>query len=183
MKAYLTSIGERTTEIAKQQLQRFGFHVEVLGGEEAWLAKYRHFIELAAAKNEDCMRIDADVIVNKCIMHVLMMPQIKNDWLMVQCQGYDFYRNNTGIISPVFYKASALKIIKSEFSKLDPKRPEASAWRLKQINPHTYTSPLIIGMHGFFQDHKHLKRHLEHKEQRRQLEEYDFDLALKLLDL
>ena len=67
MKAYLTTIGELTTDICKKQLERFGYEVIVLGGIEAWPDKYKRFIETA---NEDCIRIDADIVPNENIKEI-----------------------------------------------------------------------------------------------------------------
>lgn len=185
MKAYLTSIGEKTTKLCQEQLQRFGFEVVLLDGQEAWINKYKRFIEMA---NEDCIRIDADVIPNSNIAMIendlnYAYNKMGQDMLMAQWKCYDFYRNNVGVCSPVYYSKEALDIIKADFNQLDFSRPEATAWRLRRINDRTYTGDLIVGMHGFFQDEQHLSRHLENKIERKQMSEYDFDLAIKLREL
>lgn len=177
MKVFLTSIGEKTTQICKEQLERFGFEVILLNDIETWDVKYRKFIDRA---NEDCLRIDADIIPNRNI-------ELAKDYftgssiLMGQFQGYDFYKNDVGVIGVTYYSKKALSIIRNSFDEIDWRRPEATAWRLPKINPNTYTCKLIVAMHGFFQDDAHLKRHLKNKIERKQIEDYDFDLAKKIL--
>lgn len=180
MKAYLTTIGEPTTEICKEQLERFGFDVVVLDGAEPWAQKYARFIETA---DEDCIRIDADVILNQNIKEAINGLKYQPQMLMVQWSCYDLYRNNIGVCSPVFYSKKALEIIREDFKDLDLRRPEATAWRLKRINEFTATKDWVVGMHGFFQDKDHLARHLENKIERKQMEDYDFELAKKLTKL
>lgn len=189
MKAYLTSIGEATTQICKDQLERFGFEVVLLDGKEPWIDKYRKFIEIGSEAYENCIRIDADVIPNAGIKAVFDdIPYWENilsngPVLMAQWNCYDFYRNGVGVCSPVYYSKEALLIIREDWSELDKRRPEATAWRIKRINEYTQTGNAIVGMHGFFQDKGHLDRHLENKIERKQMEEYDFDLAQRLLKI
>jgi hypothetical protein len=176
MKAFLTSIGENTTQICKEQLERFGFEVILLDKVESWEDKYKSFIKMA---NEDCIRIDADTIPNGNIKRLADI----NYGYMVQALGYDFYRNDVGIIGAVYYNKKALDIIRNKFDEIDWRRPEATAWRLPEINKYVRTMDLVIGMHGFFQDYEHLLRHKEHKISRKQIEDYDFNLAKKMLEL
>ena len=64
MNAYLCTIGEPTTNLCKSQLERFGFEVVLLDKVEPWIDKYKRVIAMA---DEDCIRIDADIIPNKNI--------------------------------------------------------------------------------------------------------------------
>lgn len=171
MKAYVTSIGERTTALCCEQLERFGFGVVLMQSDENWPHKYARFIHEA---DENCLRVDADVIVNKNI------ATVQFNGLMKQWHTYDFYRNDIGVTSPVYYSKLALGFIRNRITKIDWTRPEATAWRLPDINGLTETGPEVVGIHGFFQDDEHLKRHLENKIERKQIEEYDFELARKM---
>lgn len=177
MNAYLTSIGEKTTEIAKEQLERYGFNVIVLGGEEKWYDKYKRFVFLAY---ENCIRIDADVIVNENIKE---FQDFGDRFMIQQALTYDFYRNDLGITSPVYYTKGALRLIRKNWDKVSRDRPEASACRIPEINPFKFTNELIVGIHGFFQKGEDLERHKQHKIERKQMEQYDFELAEKLLKL
>jgi hypothetical protein len=85
---------------------------------------------------------------------------------MAQFQSFDFYRNEVGICSPCFYTKEALEIIRTNFDKIDERRPEATAWRLKEINDFTHTCERVVGMHGFFQDREAMKRAKKNKKDR-----------------
>lgn len=179
MKAYLTTIGERTTDICAEQLKRFGFDVQILDGAMPWAQKYKQFIETA---DEDCLRIDADVIINKNINILIAALESKTGYV-IQGFTYDFYRNNIGVTTPILYSKTALALIRQSWDKIGLLRPEANACRLPGLSGRIYTSPAIVGMHGFFQDVEHLKMAQENKVQRGQIAEYDFELANKLLSL
>ena len=178
MIAYLCSFGQKTTDICKEQLEKYGFNVVVLGDNEDWETKYRKFLFLA---REDCLRIDADIIPNEEIKY---LPIYRYDeYKMVQFMGYDFYKNKVGVIGVTFYSKEALEIIKKNLETLDWRRPEATAWRIPEINESTKTDKNIIGLHGFFQTEEDLERHKQNKIDRKQIDDYNFDLALKLLKL
>lgn len=175
MKAYITSIGEKTTDICKEQLERFGYEVEVLDGNENWYDKYKRFIFKA---NEDCIRIDADVIPNENVKHLDDFAQ-----LMVQAKTYDFYKNNLSVTSPVLYRKEAIDIIRGNWNLVGKSRPETDASRIPELNQWFHTTDWVVGIHGFFQTKEDLKRHLNNKIVRKQLEYYDFLLAEKLINL
>lgn len=180
MKAYVTSIGEKTTQICVDQLKLFGFDVVLLDTKEDWFSKYKRFINLA---KEDCIRVDADIIVNQNIIDPLRFTFGFNNWLMVQFKVYDLYKNNVHTGIPVMYKEDAINIIRYNFDKLDKTRPEATAWRLPEINPFTFNIDEVVGMHGFFQDREAMLRHIKNKIERKQMGDYHFDLAEKLMNL
>jgi len=182
MICYVTTIGEKTTEICVQQLERFGFQVRVLSGMKPWIEKYREFIDIAGSRFEDCIRIDADVIVNGMVSGMKMFSEVPG-LLMGQCQVYDFYRNGLHFAGPIFYSKNVFQKIQDEFSKLDPNRPETAAWRLPSINSHTKSAPVVVGMHGFFQTPEDIDRAEINKGERHQLEFYDFNLVRKLMKL
>ena len=183
MKAYVTTIGEKTTDICCEQLKKFGFDVLVLRGDEPWLDKYKKFI-ISALQNvgdEGCLRIDADVVPNKEIKEVGM--EAPNDALISVYTLYDLYRNGLFLGSPIFYKKEAIEIIKKNLDKLNPLRPEASACRLPEINDKKFFSEVVVGMHGFFQDDIVIMRARQNKEARGQIDKFDFELVEKLVKL
>jgi len=182
MKAYLCTIGETTTEICQEQLNRFGFEVVLLSDKESWYDKYKRFINLAS---DSCIRIDADVIPNENVARISNEVDFLYNFygvepLMVQFKGYDFYKNNIGVSSPVYYSAQALQIIGANLDNINPNRPEATAWRLPEINEFTYTSEMVVGLHGFFQDGNTFDRAMQNKIDRKQIDLYDFTLAEQL---
>lgn len=184
MIAFLTSIGEQTTALSKWQLERLGFAVICLDKDQSWIEKYREFIIQARKLNVPCLRLDADCIVNKSILDVWQnFVRSGGSVLMKQVHGYDLYRNNVGVVSPVLYKPDALRIIQENFHKLDAHRPETSAWRLPQINPRTATAPAVCSVHGFCQTWADLERHRATKKARGQMHEFDFEFAEKFLEL
>lgn len=184
MNAFVTSIGEVTTEIVVWQLERLGFEVSLLDGVEPWFNKYRRFIDKAHALNKPCLRIDADTIPNRNIIDVWgQFVRSGNSILMTQVNGYDFYRNNVGVISPLLYKPTAIEIIRNNFDKIDKFRPETSAWRLPQINRKTATISNVVGFHGFGQLLADLERHEKNKDLRGQISDFDFEFARKFLDI
>lgn len=179
MIAYITSIGEKTTDICVEQLKRLGFDTILLKDKEDWDIKYRRFITEA---KEDCLRLDADIIVNKNIVQEIEKYKDKN-YLMVQFKGLDFYRNNIGIIGVLFYKKEAIEIIRNNLDKISITRPEATAWRLPEMENRRHTSDTVVGIHGFFQTEDDIKRHQQNKIERKQIKNYDFELAERLLNL
>lgn len=175
MKAYVTSIGEKTTDICCEQLDKFGFEVVLLANKEKWIDKYKRFLGMA---KENCIRIDADIVPNKLIKEAPRFDQ--TDYLIVDFHTYDFYKNNLSVTSPVYYKEMALQMFRSNLDKITELRPERSMTKL--VGEQKYTCEYIVGMHGFFQTLNHLKRHRKTKQERRQMEKYgyDFELAEKL---
>lgn len=180
MKAYLCSSGEKTTQICKEQLEKFGFEVVMLDEKESWKDKYLRFINTA---DDDCIRIDADIIPNGLVKIFAEQITKEHFYLMGQCYGYDFYKNGFGVIGITYYSKEGLDIIRENLDKIDWRRPEATAWRLPKINNRTFSNTEVCGMHGFFQTYEDLKMHEEHKLERKQIDEFDFVLAKKLLKL
>ena len=185
MKAFVTSIGEKTEGVCVDQLIRLGYQTCVLGGKESWYHKYLKFIEEASKFDEPCLRVDADVIVNKEIRPEKVRQDLK-DWesdIMFQYVVFDLYKNAPHTGQPLVYTPEVLEIIKRNLDKIDYKRPETSAWRLSEVNPLTATIDRIVGMHGFFQDLDTVNRAKEHKINRKQIGEFDFELVYRLMKL
>ena len=181
MKAYVTSIGEKTEAICCEQLRKFGFEIVLLNEKEPWIKKYEKFLRLAEKAGEDCIRVDADVIVNQ---HILALKHGCKDMFMGQAQVYDFYQNDLHTGGPIFYSKEAPTRILAFINILDEFRPETSAWRLAVINPKTITLKwTVVGLHGFFQDEDAVARTEKNKIDRKQIGKYDFDLARTLNNL
>jgi hypothetical protein len=186
MIAYVTSVGEKTTEICVKQLQRRGFEVVLMDDKEPWIQKYARFIVQANRKGEDCVRVDADVIVNR----FFTPANIENDakdfskYLMLQYGIYDLYSNGVKYGQPVFYSHKALPIIERNLAMINPRRPEATAWRLSEINPFTRTmDDDVVGMHGFFQDADTMAKAKENRIARKQEDLIDENLLEQILKL
>lgn len=175
MIAFVTSIGEKTTDLCVEQLKRYGFEVELLDKEETWLDKYKRFIVLAT---DDCLRIDADILVNKNV--TLVGSDIEEDDYIQAHSYYDLYQNNLSLGGPIFYKKQALDIIRKNLHNLSNFRPETMACRLPELDCRRGRSDLVIGIHGIGQDDAALLRTIHNKTSRGQLENYDFELYKKI---
>lgn len=172
MKAYLTSIGEQTTDICKSQLERFGFEVILLDKKEDWLTKYKRFLTIAY---EDCIRIDADIIPNK---HIKVFQDCNA--FLAKANVYDLYRNEVWPLSPVYYSKEALEILrKAEIT--DENRPETALWR--SFKEKTTKLPEVVGIHGLGSNLNTIERAKKNKVDRKQIQDYDFDLVYKIISL
>lgn len=181
MKAYITSIGEQTTQICCDQMERYGYDVILLDQKESISDKYKRFINEA---NEDCLKIDADIIPNERVTSIIKASQgVYIDLLMIQFSHYDLYKNKISAGNPVLYKKECLDIIRKNIDKISPDRPETSAWRLDDIKMKTFTSGTTMGLHGFGSDKKTMLRAKQNKIERRQIQHFDFDLAFKIAKL
>lgn len=185
MKAFIFSIGENTTDLCFRLMKQYAFEPVLLGEKESLLEKYTRFINAAYVLKEDVLKIDADIIPNNYIreVHADSLGYRLQDAMMIQYSNYCIYRNGINIGNPVFYRKKAIALIKANLDKLDPMRPEASAWRLKEINDWTHTSDTIVGVHGVYQSPDDVARHQQNKIDRKQIDGYDFSVIEELMDL
>jgi len=175
MKAYVTSIGERTTDLCIAQLEKYGFEVIPLTGKEKWIDKYKRFILMA---NEDCLRIDADTLVNE--ESKLIGIDVKPDEYIIAYNYYDMYKNKVSLGGPVFYTKKGLDIIRENIDKISEQRPETSAVRLKQFIGHMGRRDFVMGIHGLGQDDATIERAIHNKVMRGQLDTYNFEFIKKI---
>lgn len=172
MKAYICSFDEPTTAMCCKQLIRFGYEPVLLDQKISWYEKYKWFIFNV---NEPCIRIDADIIPNKSVRKLAAF-EFSPNWL-VKCNGYDLYKNDVGVIGCNFYSVKGIEEIRAHWDKVDPRRPEATAWRIPHINPHTALAPFVVGCHGLGQNEEGIKRAFNNKNSRGQMEDYDFEIV------
>lgn len=175
MKAFLTSIGEKTTSICKWQLERFGFEVVLLDKVEPWIDKYKRFLEMAG---EECIRIDADIIPNERIRIFQDSGYLRKNAKLAKAYTYDFYANTLMQTAPTYYSKGITKGMKELITDID--RPETSIFRNRDIHPWVVVLNEVVGTHGFFQSKKDIERAVIHKKIRGQNAQYDFDLLEKL---
>lgn len=184
MKAFITSIGEDTTNLCRWSLERNGFDVTVLSGSNSLADKLEKIYNNI---DEDFVRIDADVVVNKgCneqnIRQILRTDYLKDAW-WVQFQTYDWFQQNVGYGGVQFIKKEALPILRENISKFKQhERPETELTRsYGMYNPRRFESfDKVMGIHNYKNDMKRVK---EVKARRNQLDNYDFELANKLEEL
>lgn len=178
MHIFLVSTGEVTTEVTKWHCERLGYEVTLHQNEKTWLENYENFIDWGIDRNERVMRLDADTLINNHLQHFLEL-----DGDMVQFSGFNMYKMEVTVTTPVIYSPDALRTIKDNYMKLHPSRPETSAWRLIEAKGlKVRTCNEVVALHGYNQYRQDILRHEKHIKERKQLG-YDFELVKKLGDL
>jgi hypothetical protein len=175
MKAVITSIGEPTTDLCAKLMHKFGFDVEIMDEDIPWPQKFRKFIE---THNEDCVRLDADCLPLPPVVRLLDWPT--RAWI-VQTEQVDLYSWNLKPGGPLLYRKCALDFIRQNIEEIDWRRPEATAWRLAEVNGRTETVRVLSCLHGFFQMPEDNKRSLAHRIDRRQL--YESEIVEEITNL
>lgn len=182
MKAFITSIGEATTDLCEWSLKRNGFDVEVIYNETSSLAQKLEYIYTIA--DYDFVRVDADVIPNR----KLTPESISKDqlpyavWYQFKC--FDWFQQDIIFGGIQLYKKAALTVLRQHIGEhLDDERPETSMWRLKEFyEPRKcLSSDMVLGIHGYGQTD--IGRIKQTKVRRGQSDGYDWELAEKLSTL
>ena len=179
MKVIVTSTGEPTTELCRWALERNGFEVMVFQSDTSLWQKLH---DIYNNIDEDFLRVDADVIVNKNLTPQKLEDLSKDGtiwwWQFVV---FDWYKmdiaHTTSFIRKVALPSMRLNINRFKLSL----RPETDISRIKELhNPRrmqTYDKQ-IVGIHGYgIPDMTEVKRL---KEARNQMDNYDFELAERL---
>jgi hypothetical protein len=175
MIAYITSINEPTTDLCIWSLTRLGFSTRLILGRRSLWSKLQTIYEQA---NDDFIRVDADVVVNK---NVLQLITLKEAW-WYQAMTFDWYKQDVTHGGIQFVRKEAIEIIKAGIPKaMKHERPETYLSRLEGLHsPRRFeTFDMICGLHGYKQ--KDYERVEEIKRGRNQYKNYDFELA-KALD-
>ncbi len=178
MKAFVTSIGETTTDLCVWALERQGFDVELIYNETSSLADKLEVIYSRA--NDDFIRVDADVIVARNIKKLSLPKDIW--WVQGQCFGWysqDVINGGVQLISK-----KALPILRENVAMAKRhERPETYLYRIPEFNnPRRCVSQdVVCGIHGYKQEN--IDRVIATKQRRGQLDNYDFELARKLNEL
>lgn len=177
MKAYVTSIGEPTTELCVWSLERNGFKVYLMKNAETTLwDKLKSIYENA---DEDFVRVDADVIVNQSFTPKMLKQLIdaKIWWWQFQC--FDWFRQNIGYGGIQYIYQEALPALREniEAARYD-ERPETSLSRIREFyEPRRFdTVEGIYGLHNYKNDIKRVRKTKERREQKG----YDWQLAERL---
>lgn len=171
MKAWVTSIGEPTTDLCIWSLSRLGFEVELILDKRALWTKLKTIFENT---NEDFVRVDADVVVNKNILSLIQQEQL----LWYQPQVFDWYKQDVSYGGIQFIRQPAIELIRPYVKKTELKnRPETYLSRIKELHdPRTFGNfETICGLNGYRQDD--YERVKDVKRSRDQFDDYDFELA------
>lgn len=179
MKAIITSVGEPTTELCKWALERNGFEVMVFESDTSLWQKLKDIYE---GMDEDFLRIDADVIVNRnlTVGRMLEWERDQTVWWW-QFLVFDWYKQDIGH-SMAFIRAAALPSLRANIGRFKVSlRPETDISRIPELhNPRRMVTHEheIMGVHGFgIKDLSDVKRL---KELRNQMDNYDFELVERM---
>lgn len=174
VRAIVTSIGEPTTELCIWSLERQGFQVDLYQDKSTlWDKLNRIYKDI----HEDFIRVDADVVVNQNIKELITQTDLI--WYQSLCYGWFSQDIIHGGVQ--FVRKAAIEPIRKhihEASRLH--RPESYLFRLEEFhNPRVCgTFEKICGIHGYKQnDWQRIK---QVKQERGQMDNYDFELAEKL---
>lgn len=149
MKAYVFSIGERTTELCCELMREYGFEVILYQDQTSlWEKLKRFYTDALATNDQDFVRIDADIIPNR---NVVRLASQSTGWTCAS--GYDWYKQDRGAISVhVMSRAVIEECLKHIEEAMNKVRPETHLWRHPLINPDTRVEESFsCGIHGYGQ--------------------------------
>ncbi len=176
MKCYVTSIGELTTDLCVWSIERQGFEVTLLEDNTTFNDKLQRIYNEA---EDDFLRVDADVIVNKNIKRLVAeCPESVWWW---QSMSFDWFKQDIGYAGVQYVKKRCIPFIREGIKEaLHIDRPESYCYRLPEFhNPRRcLSSGIVCGLHGFGQSD--VERVKKIKEMRGQIEGYDFELAERI---
>lgn len=175
MKAYVTSIGEPTTDLCLWSLKRQGFETILIKDHKSQPTSLWEKLEMIFDEvDEDFIRVDADVVVNSNVQE--MIKQTGLWWYQAWCFGWFSQDIIHGGVQ--FIRKPALPFIKSHIQDARAhERPESYLSRLSEFHdPRVFgTFEKICGLHGYRQnDYERVKAT---KMRRGQYGNYDWELA------
>lgn len=189
MKAYLFSIGESTTELAKWSLERLGIEVILIEGSDSFHSKYCRFVEMALQSGDQwVLRMDADVIVNKRVADFInhtLMNAMRDEWWYA-CKLFCFLRMDLIDGCPNLISREALEVCKKRLPEVKKElRPETELTRMPEfMNPRRFrATDYFVGYHGYRQRDEDIARVMNMKAARGQLKDWDQELIKKLDEL
>jgi len=174
MKAYVTSIGETTTDLSVWSLERLGLEVELVRDKQTTLWEKLRYI--FSKENDDFIRVDADVIVNK---NVLELTQQTDLW-WYQAYTYDWFKQDITHGGVQFIRKECLDIVRHGIPDAkDQERPESYLYRLPELhNPRRCgTFEKVCGLNGYGQSDDDWQRVAATKRRRGHHDDYDWELA------
>lgn len=171
MKAYVFSIGEKTTDLCCELMREYGFDVVLYQDQTSLWEKLERFYTEALESSVDYMfvRVDADIIPNRNVQRL----DGDKGW---QCaSGFDWYSQDRKAISiHVMERPIIVKCLKHIEEARDEVRPETYLWRLPEVNPFTSVqTEFNSGIHGYGQgDQRQRIKDLKYVRNQK----YDWDL-------
>jgi hypothetical protein len=179
MKAFVTSIGEPTTDLCVWSLERNGFEVVLLNNGSLLVDKLKTIYEQA---DDDFVRIDGDVVVNKKFTPHFIKGEMWPDIWWLQFITYDWLKQNLTYGGAQMITAKALPALRANVDRVhNLDRPETALSRIEEFyNPRRFEScEAVVGLHGFALG-DHLERVDRQKQKRDYFNTYDFELLTKL---
>jgi hypothetical protein len=180
MKAVVTSIGEITRDMCIWSLERNGFDVVVYDDPSTLADKLKRIYH---DLDENFIRVDADVVVNRNITPKMMEQLTYHAW-WIQFQSFSWFTMDRIWGGVQYIKQPALKALRENIdAHMRDIRPETSMTRLPEFyDPRRFESHAVIaGIHGFAaQDMDRIK---DLKRARNQYDTYDWELAEKMMEL
>ena len=179
MRAFVTSIGEQTTGLCIWSLERQGFDVTLMQDKTSFNNKLQAIYNLA---EDDFIRVDADVIVNRNVQKFIESCPEEVWWL--QSMSFDWWKQDVGYAGVQYIKKECIPYIREGIKEaLHIDRPESYCYRLPEFhNPRRCIgSDIVCGLHGFGQNDMDRVKQL--KKARGQIEQYDFELAKRIEDV
>lgn len=174
MKAYITSIGEPTTQLCKWSLERQGFEVHTIQDPKTSLA--HKLLMISKLADDDYIRVDADIIVNQNVRDLIK----ETDLWWYQVLTFDWWKQDITHGGVQFVRKAALPFIRRHIQEIAGiERPESYLFRLPEFhNPRVCgTFEQVCGLNGYKQDDVN---RVKATKDRRNQKGYDFDLALEL---
>lgn len=173
MRAYVTSVGEKTTKLCVSELVNLGYDVVLVKDPKTSLwhkLKYIYYEE-----SEDFLRVDADVVCNK---NVTRLNSINNWW--VQGVTFDWYKQDLAFGGVQLVRKEAIPHLRAHIDEARHEdRPETFMSRIKEFHdPRRFeTLDVVCGIQNYKNDMSRVKKT---KVNRNYYETYDWDLAKKL---
>jgi hypothetical protein len=177
VKAFVFSIGEKTTDLCVELLKEYGFEVVLYQDKSSlWEKLKRFYTEALESDDEKFMRIDADIIPNRNVLRLTGA----DGW---ECaSGFDWYSQDRKAISiHVMDRFVIRQCLENIYEAQDKVRPETHLWRHEDVNDFTsIQADFNSGLHGYAQGDQR-KRIKALKESRNQ--NYDWDLLDRIESL
>lgn len=178
MKAFVTSIGEPTTDLCVWSLERLELEVELIQDDTPLAYKLEKIYNLAESS---FIRVDADIVPNQ---NVLELTEYHPTAWWVQGKCFGWYAQSLINGGVQFIRTPAIPYLRKAIKKhLKAERPESQMYRLPEFHDprRCVASDIVCGLHGWNQND--LERVKEVKRRRGQYENYDWDLVERMAAL
>lgn len=149
MRCYVFSIGEKTTDLCCELMAEYGFEVILYkDGTTLWEKLKRFYTEALETKDDEFIRIDADVIPYPHVKNLSTISPWTCAW------GFDWYKQDEGSVSiHIMNREITQKVLAHIDEAKNQIRPETYLWRIPEINLDTIsaTEEGLMGIHGYGQ--------------------------------